>query len=65
MNIQVIEEGGSIPCERCGCLGNCGCGHESPINNCALNELLLCPCCMADMALSVEGKWSQNEEDVL
>ena len=37
-------------CELCGCIGNESCGHE-PLDKerlCALDALLICPCCRID-----------------
>jgi hypothetical protein len=36
-----------VPCESCGCLGNQSCGHEIMDKDkcCALDHLLICPCC--------------------
>jgi len=60
MNIQIIEEGGPVPCELCGCMGNHECGHESPTGDCTLNAQMFCPCCMTDMKLST-GNWMRDE----
>ena len=34
-------------CEKCGCRGNCECGHESldEKNGCTLDAVMVCPCC--------------------
>ncbi len=40
---------GCAPCEECGCMGNCECGHEC-INKeecCTLVNAETCPCCVA------------------
>jgi hypothetical protein len=37
----------SVPCARCGCMGNSSCGHE-PLDMdkcCTLDRAELCPCC--------------------
>ena len=39
----------AVPCAKCGCLGNCSCGHE-PLDEekgCTLNAAEICPCCRA------------------
>jgi hypothetical protein len=36
-----------VPCGKCGCLGNCSCGHE-PLDEergCALGPSEICHCC--------------------
>ena len=33
------------PCESCGCIGNNACGHECLDQDCALNDMMVCPCC--------------------
>lgn len=35
-------------CKICGCIGNNSCGHDcwDTKNNCGLNGLSICPCCV-------------------
>ena len=33
------------PCEECGCIGNNRCGHECLGQDCALDDMMMCPCC--------------------
>ncbi len=43
-----MKKAEDIPvCERCGCKGNCECGHESldEKNGCTLDAVMVCPCC--------------------
>jgi hypothetical protein len=46
-------EDDAVPCDHCGCDGNCHCGHEplaAPEHNCELcecGEEWICYCCLA------------------
>ena len=43
----------AIGCEICGCIGNKSCGKQGieNINDCSLNQNLVCPCCQDEMDL--------------
>jgi len=46
-NADTARNDTACPCENCGCIGNNTCGHECLDNDCALDEMMVCPCCNA------------------
>jgi hypothetical protein len=47
--------GSVVACWKCGCLGNCSCGHE-PLDRercCTLDAAEICPCCRASKPKTV------------